>query len=344
MTAYDQMRAEAFADRMLGVLNGGAIALMTSVGHRTGLFDVLSELGSASAAAIALRARLDRDYVLAWLGAMVTGGVLDYDARTRRYSLPREHAAVLTRRAGVRDLSSLARLIPLLGAGEGAVLDGFRNGRGRLEHLRAALADERGRTLVLGLEDHILPLVPGLVAGLRSGIDVLDVGCGSGRVTNRLAALFPRSWFRGCDPSASSIAAARAAADAGPGNVTFAVCSAGGFGIAGKYDAVFAFELLAAARRPVAALARIRQVLRPGGVVLLRDLRVNRECHRNSRHPAAPLVYALSLPRRSGALRGREETLRLFRAAGFPRVNVRQLPHDVRHDYYVLALEKDGTG
>jgi hypothetical protein len=34
----DQDRAEAFAERMLAVLNDGALALMTSIGHRTGLF------------------------------------------------------------------------------------------------------------------------------------------------------------------------------------------------------------------------------------------------------------------------------------------------------------------
>lgn len=34
----DQAKAEQFAERMVGVLNEGAIALMTSIGHRTGLF------------------------------------------------------------------------------------------------------------------------------------------------------------------------------------------------------------------------------------------------------------------------------------------------------------------
>jgi len=40
----DQGRAEAFAERMIGVLNDGALALTTSVGHRTGLFDVMAGL------------------------------------------------------------------------------------------------------------------------------------------------------------------------------------------------------------------------------------------------------------------------------------------------------------
>ena len=46
MTArgLDREKAEAFAGRMMGVLNEAALALMTSIGHRTGLFDVMAEL------------------------------------------------------------------------------------------------------------------------------------------------------------------------------------------------------------------------------------------------------------------------------------------------------------
>ena len=35
----DQAKAEAFAGQMVGVLNGSILALMTSIGHQTGLFD-----------------------------------------------------------------------------------------------------------------------------------------------------------------------------------------------------------------------------------------------------------------------------------------------------------------
>ncbi len=43
----DQAKMETFADRMLNILNDGALALMTSMGHRTGLFDVMSNLPPA---------------------------------------------------------------------------------------------------------------------------------------------------------------------------------------------------------------------------------------------------------------------------------------------------------
>ena len=42
-----------FAERMLHVLNEAALALMVSVGHRTGLFDVMAAMPAATSAEIA---------------------------------------------------------------------------------------------------------------------------------------------------------------------------------------------------------------------------------------------------------------------------------------------------
>jgi winged helix-turn-helix protein len=44
----DQAKSEAFAERMIGMLNDAALALMTSIGHRTGLFDVMASLPPSS--------------------------------------------------------------------------------------------------------------------------------------------------------------------------------------------------------------------------------------------------------------------------------------------------------
>ena len=41
-TALDEAALEAFADRMIGVLNDGCTALLTSIGHQTGLFSTLA--------------------------------------------------------------------------------------------------------------------------------------------------------------------------------------------------------------------------------------------------------------------------------------------------------------
>ncbi len=55
-TAAIPNEAERFADRMIEVLNAGAVALMTSLGHRTGLFDVMADMPPASSHEIAGRA------------------------------------------------------------------------------------------------------------------------------------------------------------------------------------------------------------------------------------------------------------------------------------------------
>jgi hypothetical protein len=49
----DQNKADIFADRMLNTLNEGALALMTSLGHRTRLFDVMSGLPPSTSEQIA---------------------------------------------------------------------------------------------------------------------------------------------------------------------------------------------------------------------------------------------------------------------------------------------------
>src|SRR5215212_6561175 len=98
MQELDQGRAEAFAERMLGALNEGALTLMTSIGHRTGLFDAMAGLPPSTSEQIAA-AGLNERYVREWLGAMVVSGVVENESEDGTYSLPLEHVAWLTRAA-----------------------------------------------------------------------------------------------------------------------------------------------------------------------------------------------------------------------------------------------------
>jgi hypothetical protein len=84
---FDQAKAEAFPEQLLSALNNGALCLMVSVGHRTGLFDVMSKLPLATPEEIAVRAGLHERYVREWLRAMVTARVVELDPRTLRFSL-----------------------------------------------------------------------------------------------------------------------------------------------------------------------------------------------------------------------------------------------------------------
>src|SRR5262245_62052214 len=101
----DDAKTNAFAQRMTGTLNDAFLALMISIGHQTKLFDTMARLPPSTSEEIACAAELQERYVREWLGAMVTGRVVEYDAATGTYALPPEHAASLTRAAGSRNVA-----------------------------------------------------------------------------------------------------------------------------------------------------------------------------------------------------------------------------------------------
>ena len=94
MSTFDSQRAEAFVGRILQTLNNGALCLMISIGHRTGLFDAMRGAPASTSAEIATRAGLNERYVREWLGAMTTGGVVDVDESDDGVDL---HAPLYTR-------------------------------------------------------------------------------------------------------------------------------------------------------------------------------------------------------------------------------------------------------
>src|SRR5512142_807423 len=177
---------------MLGMMNEAALALMVSVGHRTGLFDAMSGMPAASSAEIAAAAGLDERYVREWLAAMTTGRITEYDGAAGTYSLPAAHAAWLTRAAGMQNMATGMQYIGLLALVEDQIVDCFRNGGGvpysAYPRFQAISAEERRAEQDATLTDVTLPLVPGLADRLRQGIDVADVGCGSGYAVNLMAA------------------------------------------------------------------------------------------------------------------------------------------------------------
>jgi hypothetical protein len=201
----DPTRAAAFEERMVEVLNAGALALMISIGHRTGLFDAMAELPPATSPEIARQADQHERYVREWLGAMVAAGVVDYDASSQFYRLPPEHAGYLTRAAAPSNFAVFAQYIPLLGSVEDDIVRCFGEGGGvsyaRYARFHEVMAEDSGQTVLPVLRDHILPLMPGLAERLEAGIRVLDVGCGRGRALNLMAGWFPNSRFVGFDLS-----------------------------------------------------------------------------------------------------------------------------------------------
>ncbi len=183
---FNQEKANQFVEKLLTVLNNGALTLMLSIGHRTGLFDALGKLEiPATSAEIAAAAGLNERYVREWLGAMVTGQIVEFNPKSSGYRLPPEHAAFLTRAASPNNLGVTSQWIPLLAQVEDQIIECFRNGGGvpysAYSRFHEVMAEESDQTTRSALVNSILPLVPGLIEKLNDGIDVMEIGCGSGR-------------------------------------------------------------------------------------------------------------------------------------------------------------------
>ncbi len=293
-TQLDPAKAEAFAGRMLDILNSGAIVLMTSIGHRTGLFDTLANLPPSTSQEIADAAGLNERYVREWLGAMVTGRFVDYDPATSTYSLPPEHAAFLTRAASPNNLAVTTQFIPILATIEDRAIECFYNGGGvpysAYTRFHQVMAEDSGQTVVAALEEAILPLIPGLTAALEKGIDVLDVGCGSGRALIAMATRFPNSRFTGYDLSEAAIATAQSeASDRGLINIQFQAKDAAQLDEVEQYDLICTFDAIHDQAKPDVVLRGIHQALRSDGTYLMQDIRASSQVHKNFDHPAAIL-------------------------------------------------------
>jgi 2-polyprenyl-3-methyl-5-hydroxy-6-metoxy-1,4-benzoquinol methylase len=347
----DQNKAEEFAERMLGVLNDGALTLMTSIGHRAGLFDAMAGLPPSTSEQIASAANLNERYVREWLAAMVVGGIVEHDPEDGTYHLPPEHAAFLTRAATPDNIAVTAQFIPVLASVEDRIVESFQKGGGvpysAYTRFHEVMAEDSGQTVVAALTDYILPLVPGLTGRLEAGIDVLDVGCGSGRALNLMARKFPNSRFTGYDFSEEAIARARTAAQKhDTTNVRFEVKDVATLDEEARYDLITTFDAVHDQADPAAVLRGIVAALRDDGVYLMQDIAGSSHLHNNLDHPLGPFMYTVSAMHCMtvsiaqggeglGAMWGEEKAKEMLKEAGFGEVEVERLPHDIANSYFV---------
>ncbi|HLZ70716.1 MAG TPA: class I SAM-dependent methyltransferase [Dehalococcoidia bacterium] len=342
---------EAFAGQMIGVLNGAALTLMTSIGHHTGLLDTLAGLAPSTSAQIATAAALDERYVREWLGAMVSGRIVTYDPAGQTYALPPEHAAVITRAAGPGNLAVLAAGIPLLAQVQEGIIASFRSGGGvpyaGFPGFQKMMAEVSGMTFDASLLAATLPLVPGLIERLTAGIDVADICCGSGHALNLMAQTFPRSRFSGYDFSQEGIAAGSAeSAQLGLSNTRFVEQDVVSLDVEDAFDFITIFDAIHDQAQPRAMLKNVARALRPAGTLLAVDIRASSRLEENLDHPLAPSLYTISTMHCMtvslaqdgeglGAMWGEQKARELFAEAGLVVEGVAQVAGDLLNNYYL---------
>lgn len=112
-------------------------------------------------------------------------------------------------------------------------------------------------------------------AGLRAGMQVLDIACGPGLVSCDMAQMVgPHGHVTGIDISADLLVEAQqAASDRGISNVTFSQGNVYDLRLPeNTYDFVYARFLFQHLEKPHEALLQIKKVLKPGGILVIVDI------------------------------------------------------------------------
>ena len=266
----------AAAERLMGILNDGSAAVLISIGHQAGLFNVLAGLPPATSLQIADAAGLNERYVREWLGGLVTAGIIGYEPASEAYVLQPAYVPSMTG-TGVDNLARTLTFVTLMGEVAGKVAARFRTGGGlqygEYPGFVQIQAADSAAVHDYSLVDVILPL-SGRVADLRSGIRVADVGCGAGHAVNLMAQAFPASTFVGYDFLAEALEAGRdEALRLGLSNVRFELCDAAALDLREELDLVTVFDAVHDQAHPAAVLRNIRRALKPGGTFLMVDIR-----------------------------------------------------------------------
>ncbi len=340
-----------FSTTLLSTLNSGAICLMISIGHRTGLFDTMSTLPPSTSEEIASASGLNERYVREWLNSLTVGEVIEFDAATRKYTLPAAHAAFLTRKNPGLNMAVFAQYVGVLGAVEDKIVDCFRQGGGvpysAFTRFHEVMAEDSGQSLIPIVADKVIALVPNLRNTLENGAAVLDVGCGRGLALAQLAAAFPKSDFVGYDISNETVEFATKNANMhNLKNLRFEIQDAASFSDKEAFDFITAFDAIHDQAQPLTVLKNIHRALKSGGTFLMQDIDANSDVEGNYDHPIAPFLYAVSCMHCMtvslsangeglGTVWGRRVAQEYLNRAGFKSVRIEKFEHDIQNCFYI---------
>jgi SAM-dependent methyltransferase len=243
--------------------------------------------------------------------------------------------------------------IGLMALVEDQIIDCFHRGGGvpysAFPRFQEVMAEDSGAVREATLIDVTLPLVPGLIDRLRQGIDVADVGCGSGHAVNLMAEAFPRSRFAGFDLSDAAIAAARLEAEhSGLANARFYERDAAHLGETGRFDFITTFDAVHDQARPDLVLAGIARALRPTGVYLCVDTRASSELAENLDHPIGTFLYTVSCMHCMtvsladggaglGTMWGEQTARKMLGEAGFTSIETAHIDGDIVNSYIIAG-------
>lgn len=335
----DPARLDAFLGQMIGDLGATVSAALVVIGDRLGLYRALRGGEPVTTDELAARTGTAAVYLAPWLANQAAGGYVVYDPATRTWSMtPEQEAALADPDSPAFFPGSMELALGVL-RDVSAIEDRFRTGAGFGWHehddgLFSGTERFFRPGYVANLTGTWLPALNGVVDRLRSGAEVVDVGCGHGASTTLMAEAFPESRFLGLDYHEPSIRTARVRAEeAGvAGRTRFEVADATELP-PGRAALVTMFDCLHDMGDPHAAARAALRALSDDGTLMVVEPMAGDHIEDNL-HPLGRVFYgastlvctpsSLAQPggRALGAQAGPAALTAVLRDAGFTRVRV----------------------
>jgi 2-polyprenyl-3-methyl-5-hydroxy-6-metoxy-1,4-benzoquinol methylase len=286
-TMTNDQERDAFVGRLLQSFLGTIDVFAVYLGHKLGYYRNLVEKGPTTSTDLAKRAGTNERVTREWLEQQAASGILAVDDPTknaldRAYRISAPHAEVLTDTESLNYLAPLAQAFVAIGRVTDRVLDAYRSGSGVSwrefgPEMREAQAAGNRAFFLRQLGTEVLPAIPEIDARLRSDppARVADIACGGGWSSIAIAKAYPKARVDGYDLDDPSIELARSnlRGSGVEGRVRFEARDAADSTLSGRYDLVLIVEALHDMSRPVEVLRSARQILAPGGSVVVIDER-----------------------------------------------------------------------
>lgn len=335
--SFDPTRLQAIQGQFVSDMAAAMSGVMVNLGHKLGLYRAMAHAGPMSSATLAERTGTRERYVREWLGNQAAGGYVVYDAATRMYELPDEHAAVLAEADSPTFMAPGFDVVATLWLDESRVAEAFRTGEGIGWHEHSACLFSGTESFFrpgykANLVQHWIPALRGMADRLARGARVADIGCGHGASTILMAQAYPASRFVGFDyhPESIETAQQRAREAEVEDRVRFEVARADDFSGDG-YDLVCFMDCFHDLGDPLGAAVHTHRALADDGAVMLVEPFAGDRVEENF-NPVGRLFYAastalctpnsLSQPVGAalGAQAGQQQLQTILQDAGFSRV------------------------
>ncbi|MBT8200870.1 MAG: methyltransferase domain-containing protein [Acidimicrobiia bacterium] len=287
-----------FALKVWKFKEGELVAVMIHVGDRLGLYQAMAGSGPMTPDELASVTNTDMRWIQEWLYGQAAAGLVNHD--DGQFELTPVGAAVLADEeesqffaagafTGITNQEVIEQLIEAMRTGGGFSYEDQGEVATRTTERMSRPSFTKFFLPV------VIPAIPGLKDRLTTGANVVEVGCGSGVAIDALARAFPASHFLGVDPSSIAVGRARERS-VDLDNAEFREGHAEELASYGqRFGVVLALDALHDMPHPDRALAAVRSVLEPDGVMVIQDIKSKPGFENNLRNPVLALQYGFSL-------------------------------------------------